>query len=108
MGTKIVLFWRNVLWSDETKIELFGHNDHPKKEEEKWGGLQVEEHHPKREARGWQHHVVGVLGCRRDWCTSQNRWHHEARKLQGNIEATSQDISQEAKAWLKMGLPNGQ
>ena len=28
MGTKIVLFWKNVLWSDETKIELFGHNDH--------------------------------------------------------------------------------
>ena len=21
-------FWRNVLWSEETKIELFGHNDH--------------------------------------------------------------------------------
>ena len=21
-------FWRNVLWSDEAKIELFGHNDH--------------------------------------------------------------------------------
>ena len=21
-------FWRNVLWSDETKIELFGHNNH--------------------------------------------------------------------------------
>ena len=21
-------FWRNILWSDETKIELFGHNDH--------------------------------------------------------------------------------
>ena len=21
-------FWRNVLWSDETKIELFGHHDH--------------------------------------------------------------------------------
>ena len=21
-------FWRNVLWSDETKIELFVHNDH--------------------------------------------------------------------------------
>uniref|UniRef100_A0A0E9XVT6 Uncharacterized protein n=1 Tax=Anguilla anguilla TaxID=7936 RepID=A0A0E9XVT6_ANGAN len=20
-------FWRSVLWSDETKIELFGHND---------------------------------------------------------------------------------
>ena len=26
----------------------------------------------------------------------------------GYIEATSQDISQEVKAWLQMGLPNGQ
>ena len=29
---------------------------------------------------GVQHHVVGVLCCRRDWCTSPNRWHHEDRK----------------------------
>ena len=88
-GDKDRTFWRNVLWSDETKIELFGHNDH-------------------HEARGWQHHVMGVLCCRRDWCTSQNRWHHEAGKLCGYIEATSQDISQEVKAWSQMGLPNGQ
>ena len=27
-GDKDCTFWRNVLWSDETKIELFGHNDH--------------------------------------------------------------------------------
>jgi hypothetical protein len=27
-GDKNRTFWRNVLWSDETKIELFGHNDH--------------------------------------------------------------------------------
>ena len=53
------------------------------------GGLQAEEHHPNREARGWQHHVVGVPCCRRDWCTSQNRWHHEVGTLCGYIEATS-------------------
>ena len=29
------------------------------------GGLQAEEHHPNCDARGWQHHVVGVLCCRR-------------------------------------------
>jgi hypothetical protein len=34
-----------------------------------FGGLQAEEHHPNYEARGWQHRVVGVLCCRRDWCT---------------------------------------
>jgi hypothetical protein len=27
-GDKDQTFWRNVLWSDKTKIELFGHNDH--------------------------------------------------------------------------------
>ena len=27
-GDKNRTFWRNVLWPDETKIELFGHNDH--------------------------------------------------------------------------------
>ena len=29
-------------------------------------------------------------------------------KLHGYIEVTSQDISQEVKAWSQMGLPNGQ
>ena len=47
---------------------------------------------------GWQHHVLGVLCCRRDWCTSQNRWDHEVGKWCGYIEATSQDISK-----LKLG-----
>ena len=35
--------------------------------------MQAEEHHHYHEARGWKHHVVGVLYCRRDWCTSENR-----------------------------------
>jgi hypothetical protein len=42
--------------------------------EEKGGGSQAEEHHPNRDARGWQHHLVGVLCCRWGWCTLQNRW----------------------------------
>ena len=70
--------------------------------------MQAEEHHPNREARGWKHHVLGVLCCRRDWCTSQYRWHHEVGKLCGYIEATSQDISQEVKAWSQLVLPIGQ
>jgi hypothetical protein len=69
---------------------------------------EAEEHQPNHEARGWQHHVVVVLCCRRDWCTSQDRWHHVGGKLCEYIEATSQDISQEVKAWSQMSLPNGQ
>jgi hypothetical protein len=95
-GDKDCTLWRNVLWSDETMtIVMFG---------VKRGGLQAEELHPNREAWGWQHHVVGVLCCRSDWCTSQNRWNHEGGKLCGYIESTSQDISQEVEAWSQMGL----
>jgi hypothetical protein len=74
----------------------------------KRGRLETVVNHPNHEARGWQHHVVGVFCCRRDWWTSQNRWHHEDGKLCGYIEVTSQDISQKVKAWSQMGLPNGQ
>ena len=74
----------------------------------KRGRLQAEEHHPNRETPVWQQHVVGVLCFRRDWCTSLNRWRHEEGKVCGYIEATSQDISQEVKAWSQMGLLNGQ
>jgi hypothetical protein len=34
-GDKDCIFGRNVLWSDETKIELFGHNDHRYVQKEK-------------------------------------------------------------------------
>ena len=52
-GDKDHTFWRNVLWSDEAKIELLGHNDHHYVWRKKGEGLQAEEHHPNREAQGW-------------------------------------------------------
>lgn len=58
--------------------------------EEKGGGLEAKEHHTDCERR-WRRYVVVV----RDWCTSQDRWHHEHRKLCEYNEAASQDISQE-------------
>ena len=54
MGTKKLLFGE---MSDETKIELFGHNDHHYVLRKR-GMPQAEEHHPNREASGWQHNVV--------------------------------------------------
>ena len=52
-------FWRNVFWWNKniTVWPLWPLSCL----EEKEGGLQAEEHHPNSEARGGQHHVVGVL-----------------------------------------------
>ena len=48
-----------ILWSDETKIELFGQAS---RLEETWD-------HPYGEAWWWQHHAVGMFFSGRDWET---------------------------------------
>ena len=65
MGTKIVLFGEMSSGLMKQKynclvimIVMFGG---------KRVCLQAEEHHPNHEARGWKHHVVVLLCCRRDW-----------------------------------------
>ena len=101
-------FYRNVLWSDETEIELFGHNDHHYVWRKKGDACKPKNTIPTVKHGGGSIMLWGLFGCRRDWCISQNRWHHEAGKLCGYIEATSQDINQDFTAWSQMGLPNGQ
>jgi transposase/glutaredoxin len=95
-GTKITF----VLWSDETKIELFGHNDHHYVSRKKWDAGKPRNTIPTVKHGGGSIMLWG--------CFAENRWHHEGGELCGYIEATSQDISQEVKAWFQMGLPNGQ
>jgi hypothetical protein len=75
-GDKDRTFWRNVLWSDETKIELCGYNDHYV-----W----------RRKGEGCK--PKNTIPTVKHWCTSQNRWHHEGEKICGYIEKTFQDMS---------------
>jgi hypothetical protein len=76
--------------------------------EEKGEGLQAEEHHANREARGGSIMLWGCFAaggsCELHKIDGTVRY----GKLCGYIEATSQDISEEVKAWSQMGLPNGQ
>ncbi|KAJ8257261.1 hypothetical protein GJAV_G00183690, partial [Gymnothorax javanicus] len=44
--------------------------------------------------------VVGLVCCRRDWDSSQNRWPHAERRSCGYTETISQDIIKEFYAWL--------
>ena len=60
----------NILWSVETKIELFGLIAKVSRLEETW-------HHPYGEAWWRQHHAVGMFFSGRDWETSQDRGNDE-------------------------------
>uniref|UniRef100_A0AAZ3SP66 Transposase Tc1-like domain-containing protein n=1 Tax=Oncorhynchus tshawytscha TaxID=74940 RepID=A0AAZ3SP66_ONCTS len=80
-------FWRNVLWSDETKIELFGHNDR------RYVWKKGEACKPKNTIPTVKQEGGSIM-----------LW----GQLCGYIEATSQDISKEVHAKSQMGLPNGQ
>lgn len=103
-GDKCIKFWRCVLGSDETKIELsslisiitF---------EGKWRSSQAREHHPNCEILLCQHHLVGLFFCRWDRHISQNG-DDEQRTFYGNTEATYQNILQEVCLGAN-GLPNG-
>ncbi|CDQ71071.1 unnamed protein product [Oncorhynchus mykiss] len=94
-GDKDSTFWRNVLWSDETKIELFGHNDHRYVWRKKGEACKPKNTIPTVKhggGTGALHKIDGIM-----------------RGLNSvDILKQHQDISQEAKALSQMGLPNGQ
>ena len=64
---KPVKYWENIVWSDESKFELFGcHNAH-----HVWR-TNGTVHHPNSEVWRWEHHGVGLLFSIWYWQTSHN------------------------------------
>ncbi|XP_072523827.1 uncharacterized protein [Salminus brasiliensis] len=62
--------WEKVLWSDETKIELFGLNSTRRVWRTKNDEYHPKKHHPYCEAWGWKHHALGVFFCTWDRTTA--------------------------------------
>uniref|UniRef100_A0AAZ3PP18 Transposase n=1 Tax=Oncorhynchus tshawytscha TaxID=74940 RepID=A0AAZ3PP18_ONCTS len=101
-GDKDHTFWRNVFWSDETKIELFGHNDHRYVWRKKGEACKPKNTIPTLKNGGgsimlWRCFAAGGTGAL-----------HKIDGIMrggncGYIEATSQDISQVVKSLVTNG-----
>ncbi len=95
--------WEKVMWSDETKIELFGINSTPPCLEEEEGWVQSQEHHPNREAWGWKHHALGVLFCK----GRTGRLHRIEGRMDGAMyrEILGNNLSKSIEDGSWLGLP---
>ena len=99
-GDKDRTFWQNVLWSDETTIEPFGHNAHRYVWRKKVEACELKSTIPTVEHAGGS---IMLWGCFAAGGTGALYKIHDIMrkgKLCGYIEATSEDISQEVKAWV--------
>ncbi len=56
--------WKNVIWSDETKIELFGKNSTCRVWRRKNAELHPKNIIPTVKHEGWKHHALGLFFCK--------------------------------------------
>jgi hypothetical protein len=101
-GDKGRTFWRNVLWSDDTKMELLGHNDHRYVRKKKGETCKPKNTIPTVKQRVAASCCGGAF-LQEGVCTSQNRWHHE----EGYI-ILKQHLKTSVRKLKQMCLPNGQ
>ncbi len=68
--------WENVIWSDETKIELFGKNSTCRVWRRKNAELHPKNTIPTVKHGGWKHHALGLFFCKgtrtTDLCKGKN------------------------------------
>ncbi|XP_051553964.1 uncharacterized protein LOC127440906 [Myxocyprinus asiaticus] len=71
-----------ILWSDETKNELFGLNGKRHVWRKPGHRSSPGQYHPYSEAWWWQYHAVGMYFSGRNWETNQDRGKDECSNIQ--------------------------
>ena len=101
-GDKYRTFWRNVLWSDETKIELFGHSDCDYVWRKKGDACKLKNTIPTVKHRG-----IMLLGCFAAGGTGALHKMDGIMRKKNYVDTLKQHLK-DVKAWSQMGLSNGQ
>ena len=101
-------FWRNVLWSDETEIELFGHNDHHYVLMKKWEACK-----PKNTILTVKHGGGSIMlwGCFAAGRTGALHNIDGIMKRENVVDILKQHLKtsvRKLRLWSQMGLPLGQ
>lgn len=93
-------FWKSILWTDESKIDSFGHNQNHQQKSQHW--IPRKEPPPNSEAWWWKCKGLGLLFCLRAWTTPYYPGKLEISGLSTNSWRESPAISHGAKAGTKM------
>ncbi len=97
-----------ILWSDETKIELFGLNSKRYVWRKPGTAHHMSNTVPSSEAWWWQHHAVGVFFSCRDRTTGCNRGKDECGQVQGYPGRKPSPECSGPQTGLKVYLPTRQ
>ena len=95
-------FWNKVIWSDETKIELFGNNH----EHHIWRRVRWKVHHSYCETWRWIADVLGLCELQRHKEPGQNWWQDECSMLAENTGGKIALISMEAAHGMCLDVPS--
>ena len=96
--------WQKVLWSDDTKMELYGKNCKMLRLVQTQHSTSLKEHHPYCEAWWWQHHVMMMFLISRDWGTCQDRRENGRSKIQKNPRGKPAALCRKAEIGTEVHL----
>jgi hypothetical protein len=71
--------WQSILWTNRTKIELFGKMDQRAVRGQKNSAFDEKKHYSYRKVWRWEHHGLGLFFFFKDWEPGNNKGYHGFR-----------------------------